>query len=103
MLGVLNGVIVPYSARTLLGKPDRTHPRDALFQSEVVAECQARKEITAYIEKLTEEYEYEEAYGVIWPLEEYRRKGWAREMLFAFPQECEQFWSALSWLGSHWC
>lgn len=82
---------MPYSARTLLGRPAMTQSRDALFRNEVVAECQARKEITAYIDKLTEEYKYDEAYGVIWPLEEYRREGWAREMLFAFQKECQQF------------
>lgn len=44
-----------------------------------------------YIDALVDEGEFQDAYACIWPLEEYRRNGWAEEMIFAFPKECWQF------------
>jgi len=44
-----------------------------------------------YISKLYDAAEYEEAYGCVWPLEEYRRGEWARELMIAFPKEAQDF------------
>ncbi|KAG9784248.1 hypothetical protein KCU88_g2808, partial [Aureobasidium melanogenum] len=65
--------------------------RQSLFDQEIAAECRARSEIMEYIDALVDKGDYEDAYACIWPLEEYRRNGWAEEMIFAFPKECWEF------------
>ncbi|KIW19492.1 hypothetical protein PV08_00064 [Exophiala spinifera] len=66
-------------------------PRQNLFDREIEAEGQARVEMTEYIDSLVDRAEYEEAYACVWPLEEYRRQGWATEMVKAYPSESEAF------------
>lgn len=66
-------------------------PRQNLFDQELKAEGQARVEITEYIDSLVDQAEYEEAYACVWPLEEYRRQGWATEMITAYPVETTAF------------
>jgi len=48
-------------------------------------------EITEYIDSLVDHAEYEEAYACVWPLEDYRREGWAKEMVAAYLKECTVF------------
>lgn len=66
-------------------------PRQNLFDQEIKAEGQARVEMTEYIDSLVDQAEYEEAYACVWPLEEYRRQGWATEMITAYPAESAAF------------
>lgn len=65
--------------------------RQSLFDQEINAEGQARVEITSYIDSLVDRGSYEEGYGWVWPLEDYRREGWSREMVRAYPGECAAF------------
>lgn len=86
---------MPYSVSKLLArhKSRQTYddaPKTAsqkLFDQELKAEAQARVEITEYIDQLVDHAEYEEAYVCVWRLEEYRREGWAKEMVAAHPHE----------------
>ncbi|KIX02220.1 uncharacterized protein Z518_08159 [Rhinocladiella mackenziei CBS 650.93] len=66
-------------------------PRQYLFEQEIIAEGQARVEITEYIDTLIDHAEFEQGYECVWPLEDYRRKGWAKEMVAAYPVECAEF------------
>ncbi|OAP62790.1 hypothetical protein AYL99_02017 [Fonsecaea erecta] len=93
----------PYSVLKLVarhgnsdGSPRRGYdssksPRNRLFDQEVVAEAQARVEIADYLDSLIDHGDYEEGYGCVWPLEEYRRSGWAKEMVAAYPVESAEF------------
>ncbi|KIW55464.1 hypothetical protein, variant 2 [Exophiala xenobiotica] len=92
----------PYSVLKLLARHDgngqrgakgpiKKSPRQNLFDQEITAEGQARVEITEYIDSLVDHAEYEEAYACVWPLEDYRREGWAKEMVAAYPKECTVF------------
>ncbi|KAK5203148.1 hypothetical protein LTR96_010995 [Exophiala xenobiotica] len=92
----------PYSVLKLLARhdgngrrgtkgPTKKSPRQNLFDQEIAAEGQARVEITEYIDRLVDNAEYEEAYACVWPLEDYRREGWAKEMVAAYPIECAVF------------
>ncbi|EXJ63412.1 uncharacterized protein A1O5_11461 [Cladophialophora psammophila CBS 110553] len=96
-------VKAPYSVLKLVarhgngeGAPRRANdanksPRKKLFDQEIVAEGQARVEIADYLDSLIDHGEYEEGYGCVWPLEDYRRAGWAKEMVAAYPVECAEF------------
>ncbi|KIW64674.1 hypothetical protein PV04_09592 [Phialophora macrospora] len=66
-------------------------PRQTLFDQEFEAECQARLEITDYLDTLADGPEFDEGFGCVWPLEDYRRQGWAKEMILAYPVECTEF------------
>jgi hypothetical protein len=44
-----------------------------------------------YLDTLADRGEFEEGYGCVWPLEDYRRGGWAKEMILAYPVECTEF------------
>jgi hypothetical protein len=101
---------VPYAVLTLLGDrvvnsrqaggiSQATRSRQDLFKQEILVECQARKEIVDYVESLNDVGQYEEAFECIWPLEEHRRRGWAGELLTAFPGECKRFVEKVSALG----
>ncbi|EXJ88392.1 hypothetical protein A1O1_05322 [Capronia coronata CBS 617.96] len=65
--------------------------RQSVFDQEIAAECRARSEIMEYVDNLVNRGDFDDAYACIWPLEEYRRNGWAEEMIFAFPNECLEF------------
>ncbi|KIW86313.1 hypothetical protein Z517_01709 [Fonsecaea pedrosoi CBS 271.37] len=96
-------VKAPYSVLKLVarhgngdGSPRRGNdtsksPRKSLFDHEIVAESQARVEIADYLDSLIDHGDYEEGYGCVWPLEEYRRTGWAKEMIAAYPAESAEF------------
>lgn len=62
-----------------------------LFDQELHAECQARRETADYLDNLADRGEFEEGYGCVWPLEDHRRGGWAKEMVSAYPEECVEF------------
>jgi hypothetical protein len=92
----------PYSVLELLARhdgnsqggdkgPTKKSARQNFFDQEITAEGQARVEITEYIDSLVDHAEYEEAYAYVWPLEDYRREGWAKEMAAAYPKECAVF------------
>ncbi|KAK5467060.1 hypothetical protein LTS15_000030 [Exophiala xenobiotica] len=92
----------PYSVLKLLARhddndqrdnkgPTKKSPRQNFFDQEITAEGQARVEITEYIDNLVDHAEYEEAYAYVWPLEDYRREGWAKEMAAAYLKECAVF------------
>ncbi|OQU97486.1 hypothetical protein CLAIMM_03411 [Cladophialophora immunda] len=104
MTNVIHALVkAPYSVLKLVarhgnsdGSPRRGNdtsksPRKKLFDQEVVAEGQARVEIADYLDSLIDHGEYEEGYGCVWPLEEYRRSGWAKEMVAAYPVESAEF------------
>jgi hypothetical protein len=61
------------------------------FEREIVAESQARREITDYILELEGDDNFKEEIEAIWSLEDYRRHGWAIEALMAFPKESRHF------------
>ncbi|EXJ78278.1 hypothetical protein A1O3_09439 [Capronia epimyces CBS 606.96] len=81
----------PINDRNSAGLEQTGPSRQSILDKEIAAECQARSEIMEYIDALVDEGDYEDAYACIWPLEEYRRSGWAEEMIFAFPNECWGF------------
>ena len=66
-------------------------PRQSFFNQEVTAEGQARAEISEYLDTLADSPDYEETCECVLSLEDYRREGWAKEMLVAFPQEASDF------------
>ncbi|KIY04059.1 uncharacterized protein Z520_00751 [Fonsecaea multimorphosa CBS 102226] len=105
MTNVIHALVkAPYSVLKLVarhsngdGSPRRGNtdtsksPRNKLFDQEVVAEGRARVEIADYLDSLIDHGDYEEGYGCVWPLEEYRRSGWAQEMVAAYPVESAEF------------
>ncbi|KAK5215273.1 hypothetical protein LTR47_011626 [Exophiala xenobiotica] len=92
----------PYSVLKILARHDgngrrwtkgttKKSPRQNLFDQEITAEGQARVEITEYLDSLVDHAEHEEAHACVWPLEDCRREGWAKEMVAAYPKECAVF------------
>ena len=85
----------PYSVLRLLvrghkdgnngGSTETSSQRKDLFRREIAAEAQTRTEVLDYVDTLVNVEEHKEAYGWIWPLEDYRRTRWSEEMIKAFP------------------
>lgn len=73
--------------------------RKDLFRQELAAEAQARTEVLDFVDTLVNVGDYQEAYGWIWPLEEYRRNRWSEEMIKAFPEESQKFITLVSGAG----
>ena len=67
-----------------------------VFDCEIAAEAQARIEVLEFVDSLVKAGNYKEAYGWIWPLEDYRQARWSEEMIKAFPRECQEFVDSVS-------
>jgi hypothetical protein len=70
--------------------------RKDVFDREIAAEAQARIEALEFVDSLVKAGNYKEAYGWIWPLEDYRQVRWSEEMIKAFPRECQEFVDSVS-------